>query len=166
MKKLIIALGFLGFFGIGVEAAHAYECSYLLKNSYGQTVKVIKGRDHYSPQNACFDAKRGCEREADRSYSYGMYCVAERGGYNGGGGYGNGGNGSRCTVELVDRWGYRIRSFNSRSSGGYSGRYNGGYNGGYGHSNSNPSMCRDALRECNRYKMDYNYHGARCQTRR
>jgi hypothetical protein len=155
MKKLIIALGFLGFFGIGVEAAHAYECSYLLKNSHGQTVKVVKGRDHYSFQNACFDAQRGCQREADRSYSYGMYCVAERG--HNGGGYGNGGY-SRCTVELVDRWGYRIRTFQGYSSGGY--------NGGYNVPNNNPSMCRDALRECNRYKMDYNYHGARCQTRR
>jgi len=174
MKKLIIAFGLLGFFGIGTQEAQAAECSYLLKNSYGQTQKVIKGRD-YSMQTACFEAKRGCENEARRSY-YGAYCVAANnsggygnGGHNGGGygnggnhggGYGNGGYGSRCTVELIDRWGYRIQSF--QSNGGYG---NGGYNGG-GYGNSNPSVCRDALRDCNKYKIDYNYPSARCQTRR
>lgn len=146
MKKLIIALGFLGFFGLGVNEAQAVECTYLLKNSYGQTQKVINGHDYYSMQSACMDAKRGCENEINRSYSYGLYCVQGNNGGNSGGGYG-----SSCTVDLKDRWGYRLQSFYSNS-----GRYG----------SSGPSACRDALRDCNRYKIDYNYHSARCETRR
>tara|TARA_B100001971_G_C18268046_1_gene596797 strand:- start:246981 stop:247484 length:504 start_codon:yes stop_codon:yes gene_type:complete len=167
MKKLIIALSVLGFFTVGADAAYAYECNYLLKNSVGQTVKVVKGRDYYSQSSACVDAKRDCEMLRDRSYSYGMYCTPEynggygnggygNGGYgNGGygnGGYGNGGYGNRsCAVELVDRWGYRIQTF---------------YSSSYGGRNGGPQVCRDALRDCNKYKTDYNYHGARCETRR
>lgn len=169
MKKFIIALSVLGFFTVGADTAHAYECNYLLKNSVGQTMKIIKGRDYYSQSSACVDAKRDCERMAQSNYSYGDYCVPEYNGGYGNGGYGNGGygnggygNSTQCVVELVDRWGYRIQSFYSR--GGYSGGYG---NGGYGRpGNANPQACRDALRDCNKYKMDYNYHGARCQSRR
>ena len=171
MKMFIFAISVIGFFTVGAEAAYAHECNYLLKDSYGQTLKVIKGRDYYSQARACLDAKDDCERMARQNYSYGSYCIPQHASGYGNGGYGNGGyghgNSNQCVVELVDRRGYVVESFYSRSG------HRGGYvNGGYGHPrnghprNNNPSVCRDALRDCNKFKVDYNFYGARCQTRR
>lgn len=165
MKSLFSVALFVLTLTFGANA-HAENCTALLKNSNGYTLDTFNAYG-YNRVQACNQARQDCQRAMNngRHSSYGMYCDVPtgnggygNGGYgNGGygnGGYGNGGYGNggygqttTCMATLEDNWGRRIQSFYGRA-------------GGYG--DVRREACRDALRECNRFKTQRGYYNARC----
>jgi len=153
MKSLFSVALFVLTLTFGANA-HAENCTALLKNSSGYTLDTFNAYG-YNRSQACMQAKQDCQRAMNngRHSGYGMYCDVpnSNGGY-GNGGYGNGGYGQQttCTATLEDNWGRRIQSFYGRA-------------GGYG--DVRREACRDALRECNRFKTQRGYYNARCTSR-
>jgi hypothetical protein len=127
--------------------AEASTCNARLENGRGMTLEYFSGYG-YDRYEACEEAKRQCIRAKrnGRYYDRVLRCVVDGQHGGGHGGY----NTQTCSVDLQGRYGRYINSFTGRSRG-------------YDRANAKQQACREALRTCNRYKIDYGYHGARCQ---
>lgn len=148
MKALISVIALVMTMAAYSAEAQANSCTVLMKNQRGLTVQTFNSWG-YDRRDACQQAKRQCERaiwNGNRHPGARLRCeVAQYGG-----GYGQQVT-RRCSTQLIGPRGRTIQHFTGRATGQV-------------RTGVKAKACRNALRQCNRYKNQYGYHRARCMS--